>query len=375
LALASAAGTVLTLLVTGLVALGTAKSITLTVDGADHRVRSHAGSVGAAVREAGYQLDVRDHLEPAEGAPLGDGDQVILDRARPLTLVQDGRTLHMWTTAHTVGAALGGLDIRPTAAQMSTGPGTPIPLGGMSVRLDIERAVTLVDGSRPPRQLRTRAGSVRDLLEDLGLPLGTGDTTVPEPDSLLDDGDLVQVVRGGSGELRLDRAVPPPEQRIPDPSLPLGSEVVVRPGEPGKEVSMYRVVVRDGNQITRQKVRTAVRGAPIPRVIRFGTRRPTGSARTSAVPDAAAGSVWDRLAACESSGNWHINTGNGYYGGVQFDRQTWRSNGGTEYAETADQASREEQIAIAQKVRDARGGFSAWPACSRKLGLPGGGHD
>jgi resuscitation-promoting factor RpfB len=93
-------------------------------------------------------------------------------------------------------------------------------------------------------------------------------------------------------------------------------------------------------------------------------------------PDAVApavgfGAVWDRLAACESGGNWQADTGNGYYGGVQFDRQTWRANGGTDYAPTASQASREEQIAVAQKVRDSRGGYGAWPACSRKLGLSG----
>jgi uncharacterized protein YabE (DUF348 family) len=281
----------------------------------------------------------------------------------------------MWTTEHSVGTALASLDIRPGRAQMSAAPEAEIPLGGLSVRLDIERVVTLVDGARPPRPLRTRAGTVRDLLEDLGLPLGPRDTTLPEPDSLLDNGDLVQVVRGGSGELRMDRAFPPPEQRIPDPSLPVGRELVVQPGVPGREVSVYRVVVRDGNQMSRQMIRTAVRGVAIPRVIRYGTGRPLGSGRTSVAPGVAAGSVWDRLAACESSGDWHINTGNGYYGGVQFDRRTWRSNGGTEYAETADQASREEQIAIAQKVREARGGFSAWPACSRKLGLPGGGQD
>jgi hypothetical protein len=75
------------------------------------------------------------------------------------------------------------------------------------------------------------------------------------------------------------------------------------------------------------------------------------------------------LAKCESSGDWDINTGNGYYGGIQFDIQTWRAFGGGKYAARPDQATREEQIAIAQKVHDARGGYGAWPACSHKLGL------
>ncbi|MEV1291881.1 transglycosylase family protein [Pseudonocardia sp. NPDC049635] len=87
-------------------------------------------------------------------------------------------------------------------------------------------------------------------------------------------------------------------------------------------------------------------------------------------PDATAESTWDRLAQCESSGDWSISTGNGYYGGLQFDRPTWSEFGGTAYAPTADGATREQQIEIATKVRDARGGYGSWPACSRKLGLP-----
>lgn len=79
-------------------------------------------------------------------------------------------------------------------------------------------------------------------------------------------------------------------------------------------------------------------------------------------------SVWDQLARCEAGGNWAINTGNGYYGGLQFNSGTWLGNGGGEFAPRADLASREQQINIAERVRAARG-FSPWPACSAKLGL------
>ncbi|REF34697.1 transglycosylase family protein [Thermasporomyces composti] len=84
--------------------------------------------------------------------------------------------------------------------------------------------------------------------------------------------------------------------------------------------------------------------------------------------DAATQETWERLAQCESSGNWHINTGNGYYGGLQFAPSTWREFGGTKYAPRADLATKEQQIAIAEKVLDVQG-WGAWPACSRKLGL------
>ena len=83
---------------------------------------------------------------------------------------------------------------------------------------------------------------------------------------------------------------------------------------------------------------------------------------------AQASSVWDAVAACESGGNWSINTGNGYYGGLQFSQSTWVAYGGARYAWRADQASREEQIAVAQRVLAAQGP-GAWPVCSRKAGL------
>lgn len=78
--------------------------------------------------------------------------------------------------------------------------------------------------------------------------------------------------------------------------------------------------------------------------------------------------VWDRLAACESGQRWNISTGNGFYGGLQFDRQTWLAYGGGAYAPTANLASRAQQIAVAERLRAVRG-FQPWPACSRRLGL------
>ncbi|MGV9567227.1 transglycosylase family protein [Streptomyces sp. NPDC003480] len=85
---------------------------------------------------------------------------------------------------------------------------------------------------------------------------------------------------------------------------------------------------------------------------------------------AADGGVWDRIAQCESGGNWHINTGNGYYGGLQFSAGTWRAYGGTAYAPTADQASSGAQIAVATKVQQAQG-WGAWPVCSARAGASG----
>ncbi len=79
---------------------------------------------------------------------------------------------------------------------------------------------------------------------------------------------------------------------------------------------------------------------------------------------------WGCMAECESGGDWHINTGNGFYGGLQFSQRTWKGFGGSAYAARADLATRDEQIEIAEKVLAVQG-WGAWPACSKRYGLSG----
>jgi hypothetical protein len=80
--------------------------------------------------------------------------------------------------------------------------------------------------------------------------------------------------------------------------------------------------------------------------------------------------VWHALADCESRGHWHINTGNGFTGGLQFLDSTWLANGGAEFAPSAYLATPEQQIIVGERLRASVGGFSHWPACAAALGLP-----
>lgn len=90
------------------------------------------------------------------------------------------------------------------------------------------------------------------------------------------------------------------------------------------------------------------------------------------VAHAADTDTWNKVAACESSNNWSINTGNGYYGGLQFTQSTWEAYGGKAYAQRADLATRDQQIAVAEKVLKGQGP-GAWPVCSVRAGLTRGG--
>ena len=97
-----------------------------------------------------------------------------------------------------------------------------------------------------------------------------------------------------------------------------------------------------------------------------------GSALTPVVAagpaDAATLRTWNRLAMCESSGRWHINTGNGYYGGLQISRSTWRGFGGKRFARLPHRATKHEQIRFAERIRRGQG-WGAWPTCSARIGL------
>jgi LysM repeat protein len=134
---------------------------------------------------------------------------------------------------------------------------------------------------------------------------------------------------------------------------------VIHPGE------KLRIPAADEQLTERPLSGAAAPAAPVTSQKPVSTAPKTAPKR-AATPDApVSGGVWDRLAACESGGNWSINTGNGYYGGLQFSLSSWQGVGGSGYP---NQASREEQIARAEQLL-ARQGWGAWPACSAKLGL------
>ena len=118
----------------------------------------------------------------------------------------------------------------------------------------------------------------------------------------------------------------------------------------------HRAPTTTGRTLARTAIAGAVIGTPL--------------AVAPAAHAESGGTVWDRLAQCESSGNWSINTGNGYYGGVQFSSSTWLGYGGGAYAATANLASESQQIVIANKVLAGQG-WGAWPVCSVKEGLTG----
>ena len=149
-----------------------------------------------------------------------------------------------------------------------------------------------------------------------------------------------------------DRFRLPPIERE-NPKMKSGTTKVINKGRPGIREIVITFRVRDGDVLSKDIKTLDIVQRSKPRVVMVGTAVPAGP--------------WDALAKCESGGNWSINTGNGYYGGLQFSLGTWQAYGGSGLPS---QHSREEQIRVATKLRNAQGGYGAWPACAAKLGLP-----
>lgn len=344
----------------GGVAVSSHKTVTLTVDGADMTVTTMKSKVIDIVEENGYDVDDRDDLFPAADASVHESDNIVLRRSRPLQVSLDGQdTKQVWTTASTVDEALAQLqmtDKAPAAASR----GSRVPLGGMALPVVSAKTVHLDDGGATST-VHLAAPNVAGLLEAAGAPLQQNDTVVPAASAPVVDGMTIQVTRMRIEKVTERAPLVPGNQRIEDPTMNMSRSVVEDPGAPGTQDVTFAVAKVNGVETGRLPVANVVITPARDGVLRVGAKPGTE------VPPVTNGAQWDSLAQCEAGGNWAINTGNGFYGGVQFDQNTWERQGGLRYAPRADLATREEQIAIAT-VTQARQGWGAWPVCSGRIG-------
>lgn len=342
-------------------AVSTHKTVTLTVDGKSTTVSTMKSHVIDVVQENGFDVGERDDLFPAANEPVEQSETIVLRRSRPLQISLDGRnSREVWTTASTVQGALAQLSMTDTAPAAAS-RGSRVPLEGMSLPVVGARTAQIDDGG-VVRTVRVAAANVAGFLEAAGAPLQQSDTVVPAANSPVSDGMQIHVTR-----IRVTRSterVPlvPVNEVVQDVTMNMSRQVVDDPGTPGIQDVTFAVATVNGVETGRLPVANVVIVPAINGRIRVGAKPGTE------VPEVSQGETWDALSRCEAGGNWAINTGNGFYGGVQFDQNTWERNGGLRYAQRADLASREEQIAIAEVTR-ARQGWGAWPTCSGRLGV------
>ena len=345
----------------GSYAVATHKTVTLNVDGSPMTVSTMKSRVIDVVHENGFTVGERDDLYPAGDQQVNQADTIVLRRSRPLEVSMDGHeSRQVWTTASTVNEALQQLSISE-AAPAAASRSSRLPLAGMALPVVSPKNVHIDDGGVITDQ-RLAAPDVGALLAAAGAPLQQADKVVPPASTPVTEGMTVVVTRIRVEKVTQRVPLPPPAQEIPDPTMNMSRRVVDDPGTPGEQDVTFAVSIVNGVETGRLPVANEVITPARAAVVRIGAKPGTE------VPFVANGATWDALAGCEAGGNWAINTGNGFFGGVQFDQNTWERNGGLRYAERADLATREEQIAIAA-VTQRRQGWGAWPTCSSRLGV------
>ncbi|BBX23699.1 resuscitation-promoting factor RpfB [Mycolicibacter terrae] len=346
----------LVLVFAGGFAVASSKTVTLDVDGTPVTVTTMRSRVIDVVAENGFDIGERDDVTPAADARVHDADTIVVRRSRPLQLSLDGREpKQVWTTALSVDEALAQLSMTDTAPAAAS-RGSRVPLAGMALPVLSAKNVRIDDGGAV-RNVRLAARNVAELLAADGAPLEQADKVSPPASTPVTEGMAIQVTRIRVKQVTERVPLPPTARRVEDPTMNMSRQVVEDPGTPGTQDVTYSVATVDGAETGRLPVSNAVVTPARDSVLRVGAKPGTE------VPPSVHGAAWDRIANCESHGNWAINTGNGFYGGVQFDYGTWIANGGLKYAPRADMATREEQIAIAE-VTQARQGWGAWPVCS-----------
>ena len=292
------------------------KEVTLVVDGQSLKVNGYVATVGDVLAKNAVSLQQKDTVEPAADTHVTDGETITVTRvrAKQVTIAHDGTTATVSSFSSTVAGAL----------------------------------------------------------NDAGVTVDVPDRVSPEITDALTDGETITVKRVVVSTTQTTAPIAFTTTTVKDATLSQGTSKVTTKGVNGVKTSTFQVVTVDGMEESRTLVSEATAPATA-QVTTVGTKAATTAPKTTitaaAAPVTTSGStaglnlsnaaMWDKVAQCESGGNWHINTGNGYYGGLQFLTSTWLAYGGGQFAPRADLASREQQITVANRVY-ATSGLSQW---------------
>ncbi len=295
------------------------KEVTLVVDGHSLKVSGYVATVGDVLAKNSVSLEQRDRVQPAADSQLTNGETITVTRvrAKQVTITHDG-------TSSTVSSF---------------------------------------------------SSSVAGALYDAGVSVDVPDRVSPEITDALTDGETISVKRVVTTTAQTSEPIAFTSTTVKDPKVAQGTSKVTTKGVDGVKTSTFQVVTVDGLEESRTLVSqtqtpataqvTTVGTKVAPKVTATAAKAPTSAPAPVASSGSTTGldlsnaAMWDKVAQCESGGNWSINTGNGYYGGLQFLTSTWLAYGGGQFAARADLATREQQITVANRVY-ATSGLSQW---------------
>ena len=370
------AAVALALALVGYQVLTRTSTVTLSVDGEVTTVETAGATVGEVLAAEGLELGSHDVVAPDLGATVADGTRIAVKYGRPLTVTVDGDRSKHWVTATSVTTALQQIGLRLGGSDLSVSRSAGVSRSGLALRVVTPKRVTLVVGGDKPVRREVTAMTVRQALVERGVRVDRDDRVRPRLSTRLDKARPTRItvtrVRVVEREVR-NQPVAFSTRTVADPSSYEGERELARAGRNGSRDLTFTLRFENGRLVRRALTDVSGYVAPVNALVEVGTKeKPAPAPEPEPAPAPAAvyssgSSVWDSLARCESGGNWAINTGNGYYGGLQFSLATWQAYGGTGLPSAN---SRETQIAVATRLRDASGGYGAWPHCSSQLGLP-----
>lgn len=354
--------------------VGWSHAVEVAVDGDVLHTRTYATTVGGVLDELGLGLGPADQVIPARDVPLEQVDTIDIDRAITVDVAIAGAVVRRVTAP--VGSVAGilteaGIDVRDDGGYSTPRWTSPIE-DGDTIAVHLPRPVQLqVDGT--VREVRTLATTVGALLIDAGIELGPDDTVDWDLAAPVMPGSNVTVERVAFDEVVEDVRLERDEVERQSGDLERGERRVETEGSDGLRRDTYRVERVDGDEVHRELIDSEVVREPVGRVVLVGTAAPHPPPAPAPKPapaprarSAPGDDVWDRLARCESGGNWA--TRGTYHGGLQFHPDTWRANKPAGAPTYAYEATREQQIEAGRWVQRSQG-WEAWPHCSRQIGV------
>jgi uncharacterized protein YabE (DUF348 family) len=355
-------------LVVGVVAfVGNNKTVTLNVDGKVSSIQTFGGTVDEVVKAAKVELKDADRVSPALDARVDNGSVVNINLAKAVSIELDGARKTVNTTAPDVAGLVSELGVA-SSSQVSQPKEAALEVTGSFVSISTPKTISVVADGKST-STTTTAADVATVLKDAGIAVGANDRLSQPGNAPIIQDMVIKVSRVDTSKTaEATEEVPFDSVKTESADLFKGEEKVTQEGVAGSLVKTFKLVLVDGREASRTLVSSNVATPPVAEKISVGTKaRPAATpAPAAAAAPVASGptgapneAMWDRIAQCESGGNWAINSGNGYYGGLQFSGPTWLANGGGAYAPTANLATKAQQIEIANRLY-AKNGLSDW---------------
>lgn len=353
---------VLSALVLGLVAfVGNNKTVTLNVDGKVSSVQTFGGSVGQVVKSAKVELQPADRVSPAADARVEDGSVINVNLAKAVKISLDGAEKTINTTSANVEGLVTELGVA-SASEVSAPKDAQLSVSGSFVAISTPKAVSILADGKASKTTST-AATVADVLKDAGVKLGVTDRLSQPGNAHVVNDMVIKVSRVDAAKTAATSEDVPFETMTSESAeLFKDDKKVTQAGVLGKVDKNFKLVLVDGREASRTLVSESVTVQPVTEKVTVGTKEKpeaAGANTGAAAPAMMNEAMWDKIAQCESTGNWSINSGNGYYGGLQFDIQTWLGAGGGAYAPNASLATKAQQIDIANSIYAQRG-LSPW---------------